>query len=53
MDTDNSVVMAGGKGERGLGAWGEGVKMGTSTIASTIKIKKKSMSVFIYKYLLL
>lgn len=37
-----------GKGERELGGVGRGVKMGTSAIVSTIKIKKISMCFHIH-----
>ena len=43
MDTDNSVPMARGKGERELGGGGQRRrKVGTFAIVSTIKIKENS-----------
>ena len=40
MDTDNSVVMARGKGCGGWAEEGKGEEMGTFIIVSIIKIKK-------------
>ena len=39
MDTDNSVVMARGKGGQGVGGSGQRGGMGASVIVSTIKNK--------------